>query len=192
MDTSTPPVPAARTAGASIEDRLSDQLAAVVATARRRASRGGDRDIDTAHLLHSLLESDPVVRAFLGGGGSLTAKLLGYLAQRSIGYGLRWRHSVEDAGGPGAGGVDAGPLPGWSPAATRAMEVALDCVRARCAERADGIDLFAGLVADAECRAAEVLRTGGVDVRGIATGLGVRRSGGQGPPAGVGCQGYKR
>lgn len=157
-----------------IEDRLSEQLAAVVATARRRASRGGDRDVDTAHLLHSLLESDPVVRAFLGGGGPLTAKLLGYLAQRSIGYGLRWRHSVEKAGIPCAG-VDEGLLPGWSPAAVMAMEVALGCVRARGADRADGVDLFAGLVADADCRAAEVLRIAGVDVRGIATGLGVRR-----------------
>ncbi|SCK58643.1 Clp protease N-terminal domain-containing protein [Streptomyces sp. WMMB 322] len=175
MDTVAAQVLAGRTAGPAIEDRLSDQLAAVVATARRRASRGGDRDVDTAHLLHSLLESDPVVRAFLGGGGSLTAKLLGYLAQRSIGYGLRWRRSAEATGaadaGPGAG-AGAGALPGWSPAAAMAMEVALDRVRAREARRAEGVDLFAGIVADPECRAAEVLRTAGVDVRGLARGVG--------------------
>jgi hypothetical protein len=121
VDIRTPPAPASGAAGAVIEDRISEPLAAVVATARRRASLGGDREVDTAHLLHGLLESDAVVRAFLGGGGPQTAKLLGYLAQRSIGYGLRWRD--------------------------------------------------AALTADPECRAAHVLRTAGVDVRGVAAGL---------------------
>lgn len=173
MDTSTPPVPAGRTAGAAIEDRLSQQLAAVVATARRRASRCGDREVDTAHLLHSLFESDPVVRAFLGGGGAHTAKLLGYLAQRCIGYGLRWRHTVEEAGAPRTGAVDGGLLPGWSPAAAVAMEAALERAAVRGVRHAEGVDLFAGLAADADCRAAEVLRTAGVDVRGLAAGLAV-------------------
>nr|WP_314173782.1 Clp protease N-terminal domain-containing protein [Streptomyces sp. DSM 40971] len=170
---STPPRPASATAGAVIEDRLSEQLAAVAATARRRASRGGDREVDTAHLLHSLLESDPVVRAFLGGGGAQTAKLLGYLAQRSIGYGLRWRHAVEKAAGPRAGKVNTGLLPGWSPAAAGALEVALERAAVRGAVRAEGVDLFAGLAADEGCRAAEVLRIAGVDVRGLALGLDV-------------------
>ncbi|OEU94437.1 hypothetical protein DB35_00330 [Streptomyces abyssalis] len=156
-----------------IEDRLSEQLGAVVATARRRAARGGDREVDTAHLLHSLLESDPVVRAFLGGGGAQTAKLLGYLAQRSIGYGLRWRHTVE-TGGPHARTTDAPFVAGWSPAAAVAMAVALDRASARGEARADAVDLFAGLAADTDCRAAEVLRTAGVDVTGLAAGLDVR------------------
>src|SRR5690242_21069435 len=46
---------------------LGAELAAVVAGARRRAVRDGDRQIDTAHLLHSLLEHDPEVRAAVGG-----------------------------------------------------------------------------------------------------------------------------
>lgn len=171
MDTSTPPVPAAGPAGALTEDRLSEQLAAVVAAARRRASLGGDREVDTAHLLHGLLESDPVVRAFLGGGGPQTAKLLGYLAQRSIGYGLRWRHAVEKTARLSAGRAAPGPLSGWSPAAAAAMDVALARAAARGAVRAECVDLFAGLADDPDCRAADVLRTAGVDVRGLAAGL---------------------
>ncbi|NED31427.1 peptidase [Streptomyces sp. SID8499] len=76
---------------------LSDELAAVLAAARRRAVRDGDRQTDTAHLLHTLLESDPEVRAAVGGGPRI-ARLLGYLVQRSIGYGLRWQSTVEDSG----------------------------------------------------------------------------------------------
>ncbi|MYU62657.1 Clp protease N-terminal domain-containing protein, partial [Streptomyces sp. SID69] len=96
---------------------LGAELATVVAGARRRAVRDGDRQIDTAHLLHSLLEQDPEVRSVVGGPPQL-ARLLGYLVQRSIGYGLRWQGSVEDSGAipvvprPAAG--DAGD---WSPAA---------------------------------------------------------------------------
>ncbi|MEU0252054.1 Clp protease N-terminal domain-containing protein [Streptomyces sp. NPDC006184] len=76
---------------------LGAELAAVVTGARRRAVRDGDRQTDTAHLLHSLLEHDPEVRAAVGGPARL-ARLLGYLVQRSIGYGLRWQGSVEDSG----------------------------------------------------------------------------------------------
>ena len=68
-----------------------------MAAARRRALRDGDRQIDTAHLLHSLLEHDPQVRAAFDGGSQI-ARLLGYLVQRSIGYGLRWQSGVEDSG----------------------------------------------------------------------------------------------
>lgn len=175
MDTSTPPVPAGRTSGALIEDRLSEQLAAAVANARRRAARGGDPEVDTAHLLHSLLESDPAVRAFLG-GGSQSARLLGYLAQRSIGYGLRWRHTAE-TGGRRAPEGGSRLVPGWSPAAAGALEVALARAAARGERCADGADLFAGLAADAECRAVEVFRATGVDVRALAGRLDVRRQG---------------
>jgi hypothetical protein len=80
-----------------IEAVLTDELAAVVTGARRRALRDGDRQIDTAHLLHSLLEQDPEVRAVFGGPAQV-ARVLGYLVQRSIGYGLAWQGSVEDSG----------------------------------------------------------------------------------------------
>ncbi|MFI5663856.1 Clp protease N-terminal domain-containing protein [Streptomyces sp. NPDC051684] len=139
--------------------QLSDELAAVVAGARRRAVRDGDRQIDTAHLLHSLLESDPDVRAAFPEGAQV-ARLLGYLVQRSIGYGLRWQGSVEDSG--------AVPLvpsaPGWSPVAAAAMEAGVERAVSRGYERARGVDVLAALAADAECRAVEVLGRAGVDV----------------------------
>lgn len=191
MNIGTPQSSAGVAPGAVAEDRLSEQLTAVVTTARRRAARGGDREVDTAHLLHSLLEEDPEVRAPLGGGGPRTAKLLAYLAQRSIGYGLRWRYAVEetpaaaDAGGA-AGAAGAGPLSGWSPAAARAMRAALERVAARGAVRAEGVDLLAGLAADPDCRAAEVLGRIGVDVRGLAAALD---GGANGVCAGTGRRG---
>ncbi|MET9433045.1 Clp protease N-terminal domain-containing protein [Streptomyces sp. NPDC006551] len=83
---------------ADIASGLTAELAAVVAGARRRALRDGDRQIDTAHLLHSLIESDPEVGAAFE-DASQRARLLGYLVQRSIGYGLRWQGSVEETGG---------------------------------------------------------------------------------------------
>ncbi len=76
---------------------LGAELAAVVAGARRRAVWDGDRQTDTAHLLHALLEHDPEARAAVG-GPQRPARLLGYPVQRSIGYGLRWQGSVEDSG----------------------------------------------------------------------------------------------
>ncbi|MGW7417092.1 Clp protease N-terminal domain-containing protein [Streptomyces sp. NPDC054863] len=136
-------------------------MATVVAGARRRAQRDGDRQIDTAHLLHSLLETDPGVREAFEGGPQV-ARVLGYLVQRSIGYGLRWQARVE-----GAAGVT--PVAGWSPAAVAAMEKAL----ARAAERGDpqaggtglagGTDLLAALAGDPDCRAVEVLRSAGIE-----------------------------
>lgn len=69
---------------AEIEARLTVELASVVAGARRRAVRGGDRQIDTAHLLHSLVESGPDARAAFDDGRQV-ARVLGYLVQRSIG-----------------------------------------------------------------------------------------------------------
>ncbi|MEU0056201.1 Clp protease N-terminal domain-containing protein [Streptomyces sp. NPDC006334] len=76
---------------------FSAELTSALDGARRRAVRDGDRQIDTAHLLHSLLEHDPQVRAAFAEGSQL-ARLLGYLVQRSIGYGLRWQSGVEDSG----------------------------------------------------------------------------------------------
>ncbi|WP_225827923.1 Clp protease N-terminal domain-containing protein [Streptomyces naphthomycinicus] len=174
---------------------LGAELAAVVAGARRRAVRDGDRQTDTAHLLHALLEDDPEVRAAVGGPARL-ARLLGYLVQRSIGYGLRWQASVEDSGalprvpapaGPdeqaGAAGnhsaAPTGPTAAaavgqggaardggsWSPAASAALADARARARRRGAPRVTGTDLLAALAADPRSRAVEVLERAGVPAR---------------------------
>jgi hypothetical protein len=143
---------------ADIDARLGEELAAVVSGARRRALRDGDRQIDTAHLLHSLLEYDPEVRAVFEGGPQL-ARLLGYLVQRSIGYGLRWQGSVEDSG--------AVPVvteaEGFSPLAAGAMEYAAERAARRGARRPCGTDLLTALVVDPQARAVEVLTRAGID-----------------------------
>ncbi|MFI5876750.1 Clp protease N-terminal domain-containing protein [Streptomyces sp. NPDC051445] len=138
---------------------LAAEPAAALAAARRRAVRDGDRQIDTAHLLHSLLEQDAQVRAAFGGGPQL-ARLLGYLVQRSIGYGLRWQRGVEESGTlPVVTAVED-----CSPLASAALEHA----RVRAARRdgvpARGLDLLAAIVADPQARAVEVLSHVGVDV----------------------------
>ncbi|KAB1140472.1 peptidase [Streptomyces luteolifulvus] len=137
---------------------LSAELAAVLCGARRRAVRDGDRQIDSAHLLHSLLESDPEVRALFDGGPHM-ARLLGYLVQRSIGYGLRWQGTVEDSGAVPAVTEPAG----FSPLAAGALEYA--CARAalRGGEPARGVDLLAAIVVDRQARAVEVLTRAGID-----------------------------
>ncbi|MFJ3307834.1 Clp protease N-terminal domain-containing protein [Streptomyces sp. NPDC086549] len=161
---------------------LGAELAAVVAGARRRAVRDGDRQIDTAHLLHSLLESDPDVRAVIGDAPQI-ARLLGYLVQRSIGYGLRWQSTVEDSGAipvaksgdpKDAGSGDAGyrdaaarDSDGWSPLAAAAMEHARGRAGRRGDARARCTDLLAGIVADPQARAVEVLGRAGVMVRDL-------------------------
>ncbi|WP_312870738.1 Clp protease N-terminal domain-containing protein [Streptomyces himalayensis] len=136
---------------------LSAELATVVAGARRRAVRDGDRQIDTAHLLHSLLESGPDVRDVFEGDAQV-ARLLGYLVQRSIGYGLRWQSTVEDSGAlPVVAGAD------WSPAAATAMDKAYERARLHGESGPRCVDLLAALAADSECRAVEVLGRAGVD-----------------------------
>jgi hypothetical protein len=144
--------------GSHLGVRLTDELAAAVSGARRRALRDGDRQVDTAHLLHTLLESDPEVHAVLD--GPEIARLLGYLVQRAIGYGLRWQGTVEDSG---AIPVlhEAG---GWSPAAASALDAAYGRAARRRNGRARGLDLLAAIVADPESRAVEVLGRAGVDV----------------------------
>ncbi|WP_308011695.1 Clp protease N-terminal domain-containing protein [Streptomyces plumbidurans] len=145
---------------------LTDELAAVVTGARRRAVRDGDRQIDTAHLLHSLLEHDPEVRSVFDDGPEI-ARLLGYLVQRSIGYGLRWQGSVEDSGAVPVM-EDSGAVPvmgesdGFSPLAAAAMDHAGERAAARGTEPARGIDLLACLVADPQARAVEVLDRAGI------------------------------
>ncbi|WP_374194827.1 Clp protease N-terminal domain-containing protein [Streptomyces sp. VRA16 Mangrove soil] len=139
---------------------LSDELALVVAGAKRRAVRDGDRQVDSAHLLHSLLEADPDVRAAFPDPAQV-ARLLGYLVQRSIGYGLRWQGSVEDSG---AVPLVRGGTPGWSPVAAAAMAAGVERAVRRGDERARGVDVLAALATDVESRAVEVLGRAGVDV----------------------------
>jgi ATP-dependent Clp protease ATP-binding subunit ClpA len=151
-----------------LDVRLAAELASVVSGARRRALRDGDRQIDTAHLLHSLLEADPQVRAVFDGAPQV-ARLLGYLVQRSIGYGLRWQSGVEDSGAVPVV-ADAGWSPvvaeaGWSPVAADAMDSACERAELRGDERARCLDLLAAIVTDPQSRAVEVLRRAGVDVR---------------------------
>ncbi|WP_236255751.1 Clp protease N-terminal domain-containing protein [Streptomyces hygroscopicus] len=153
---------------AGCEDRVSEVVAAVIAGARRRAVRDGDQQIDTAHLLHGLLESDPDVREVFPGGSPQVVRLLGYLVQRTIGYGLRWSGTVECAG---AARVVGGGMAGWSPAAAGALRAAVHRAASRGASRADGPDLLAALVRDRECRAMEVLRRAGVTVEPLVTAL---------------------
>ncbi|GGV55770.1 peptidase [Streptomyces longisporoflavus] len=159
---------------AETASRLSAALASVETGARRRAMRDGDRQIDTAHLLHSLLETDPDVRAALDDGAQVV-RLLGYLVQRSIGYGLQWQGTVEDSGampllhaaGAGSGSGSGGKETGWSPSAAAAMEAAAERAARRGEPHALGVDLLAALAADPDCRAVEVLRRAGADARVI-------------------------
>ncbi|MER6260429.1 Clp protease N-terminal domain-containing protein [Streptomyces sp900105245] len=122
MQPRTAPLAARDEAAAHFADDagLDAEPAAVLAGARRRAVRDGDRQVDTAHLLHSLLEHDPEVRAAVGGAPRLV-RLLGYLVQRSIGYGLRWQSTVEDSGAPAAVPVSAEPGSSVTPAGPRAV-----------------------------------------------------------------------
>lgn len=148
---------------------LTAEVRAVAASARRRAVRDGDSQADTAHLLHSLLESDPDARAACAASAGSSARVLGYLVQRSIGYGLRWRGSVEDSG---AQPVLTVTVPGWSPAAAAAFGTAVELARQRGQAQADGIDLLHALAADPGCRAADVLRSAGLDPDGLHDGPG--------------------
>ncbi|MEU0371841.1 Clp protease N-terminal domain-containing protein [Streptomyces sp. NPDC006283] len=165
---------------ADIEAALTVELASVVAGARRRVLRDGDRQIDTAHLLHSLMEHDPEVRAAVGRPAQV-ARVLGYLVQRSIGYGLAWQGSVEDSGAlPVARDADPGrspsvpagrampDVPGWSPAAVAAMAGALAMARRRGDSRATGMDVLACVATDPGSRAVEVLRRAGVEAALVA------------------------
>ncbi|MDI5962651.1 Clp protease N-terminal domain-containing protein [Streptantibioticus silvisoli] len=149
------------------------ELRAVIAGARRRAHRDAERQIDTAHLLHALLECDAGAREALGRAANgaaaadpalRVARVLAYLAQRSIGYGLRWRSTVEGAADrpPAAGST------GYSPCALIALTDAVGRAAARGAGRIEGVDLLGALAADPDARAAEVLRAAGVDPARLA------------------------
>ncbi|MER5554023.1 Clp protease N-terminal domain-containing protein [Streptomyces sp. NPDC002793] len=153
-------------------------MTGVVTGARRRAVRDGDRHVDTAHLLHSLVESDSEVREVFDGGPQL-AKVLGYLVQRSIGYGLRWQGTQEDSGAFPAVREPAGE--GWSPAAAAALDRAARGAVLRGELHADGRDLLAALVADPHCRAVEVLGRAGVAAGRLGARAADRAATGGGP-----------
>lgn len=172
------PPPTATATGAEPDARPTDELAAVIAGARRRALRDGDRQIDTARLLHTLLESDSEARAVFDGDPQI-ARLLGYLVQRSIGYGLRWQSSVEDSGAMSV----LTDVADWSPVAAGAMEDACGRAERQGGARARGGDLLAAIVAAPESRAVEVLGHAGAD----ADELSVRIESG-GTRGGWGCR----
>ncbi|WP_438272911.1 Clp protease N-terminal domain-containing protein [Streptomyces acidiscabies] len=162
---------------------FSAELVAAVAGARRRAVRSADRQIDSAHLLHSLLESDAEVRGMFGEEPRIS-RVLGYLVQRSIGYGLRWQGGVEDSGEVPVVAV----AEGFSPVAAVAVEGARVRAVRRGVALAEGVDLLAAVLADPRSRAVEVLGRAGVDAGGVvgAGGEGGGRGRGGG---GVGVTG---
>lgn len=159
------------------DPRLTVEMRAVVAGARRRAVRDGDRQVDTAHLLHSLLERDPAARAACDAGTGRIDRVLGYLVQRSIGYGMRWSGSVENSG---ALPLVTAVTPGWSPAATAAMRAAMAAARRDGRDRADGTDLLDALAAEPRCRAMQVLRAAGIEPGPRGFGEGRQRAAGPG------------
>jgi hypothetical protein len=148
-------------------------LEPVAGWARRRAVRDGDRQVDTAHLLHSLLETDPEVVAACGGPSAAT-RLLGYLIQRSIGFGLRWRDAVE--GSPPGPAMPGRGAPVWSPAAAAALDRACVLAGERGACRPQGLDLLVALAEERECRAVQVLRHAGVDPDRLSPRAGAART----------------
>jgi hypothetical protein len=135
------------------------ELRAVVTRARRRAARAGDPEVDTGHLLHALLESDVRVLGLAAPLPAQATRLMGYLAQRSIGFGRHW------GSGEGAGGLGASltALPGWSRAAAAALERVVSAARMRTGGQASALELLGELAADASSRAAAILHGAGVD-----------------------------
>jgi hypothetical protein len=135
-------------------------LEPVTARARRRAVRTGDTEIDTGQLLHALLESDERALRLVAPQPTQATRLMGYLAQRTIGFGRDWL--------PGEGaGVRSVP-PGWSRSAAAALGRAELAALIRDGGEPEALDLLAELVGDVECRAAEVLLGAGVDLEGAA------------------------
>ncbi|MEY9848902.1 Clp protease N-terminal domain-containing protein [Streptacidiphilus sp. MAP5-3] len=128
-------------------------LAAVAARARRRALRAGDPEVDTGHLLHALLESDDSVLGVAAPMPVQATRLMGYLVQRSIGFGRLWRL------GEGAADRESERSAGlaWSVPAAEALD--------RAVRRASGtvLDLLAEVAALPDSRAAEILRGAAID-----------------------------
>ena len=120
--------------------------------------------MDTGHLLHALLESDDRALGLTAPQAAQSARLMGYLAQRSIGFGREWR-SGEGAGAHRA--QERNSLR-WSRSAGDALEQASRVALARTGQEADSLDLLVQLAADPSCRAVEILCGAGVDPEVVA------------------------
>ncbi|WP_063836873.1 Clp protease N-terminal domain-containing protein [Phaeacidiphilus oryzae] len=141
-------------------------LRLVASAARRRAVRAGDREVDTGHLLHSILEADPAALLAAAPAPAQAGRLMGYLAQRSIGFGRRWQSVSESS----AEAADWDWPSGWSRTAARALERARERARSRGVDEADGMDLLAELASDPGSRAVEILRAAGIDPVAVVSG----------------------
>jgi len=142
----------------------SGSLSRIAAGARRRALRAGDAEVDTGHLLHALLESDDRALGLTAPQLAQSTRLMGYLAQRSIGFGRAWR-SGEGAGTHRAQERDRLR---WSRSAGDALEQASRVALARTGQEANALDLLAQLAADPSCRAVAILCGAGVDPGAVA------------------------
>ena len=140
-------------------------LSRVAARARRRAVRAGDGEVDTGHLLHALLESDDRVLGLAAPLPAQATRLMGYLVQRSIGFGRAWK---SDEGVELRRLGDHATLR-WSTPAEYALQQAARAalVRPGTAE-ADALDLLAALAEDPRSRATEIMRGAGVDPEAVA------------------------
>ncbi len=135
------------------EPALVGTLAVVAARARRRALRAGDPEVDTGHLLHALLETDDSTLGVAAPLPMQATRLMGYLVQRSIGFGRLWRvgEGVADRERERSAGL------AWSATAAGAL--------GRAARGTGGsvLDLLRELATVADSRAAEILRGAGID-----------------------------
>jgi hypothetical protein len=147
-------------------------LAVVAARARRRALRAGDPEVDTGHLLHALLETDDSALGVAAPLPVQATRLMGYLVQRSIGFGRLWRfgEGVADREQERSAGL------AWSATAAGAL------ARAARAGGGDGtvLDLLRELATVPDSRAAEILRGAAIDpaavVQRCATAQGADRA----------------
>jgi hypothetical protein len=135
------------------EPALVGALAVVAARARRRALRAGDPEVDTGHLLHALLETDESALGVAAPLPTQATRLMGYLVQRSIGFGRLWRfgEGVTDRERERSAGL------AWSATAAGALQ------RAARSGGATVLDLLRELATVPDARAAEILRGAGID-----------------------------
>ena len=145
-------------------------LAPVLARARRRAVRAGDAEIDSGHLLHALLECDEQVLGLAAPLPTQATRLMGYLAQRSIGFGRDWLQGEGESADDGVGipRQRFALPPGLSDAAEAAVDRARVAALLRDAAEADPLDLLAELASDPDSRAAKMLKGAGADPSAVA------------------------
>ena len=141
-----------------------------MARARRRAVRAGDGEIDSGHLLHALLETDEQVLGLVAPQPTQATRLMGYLAQRSIGFGRDWQQG-EGERSDEAAGIPRQRFalpPGLSDAAGAAVDRARVAALLRDAVEADPLDLLAELASDPDSRAAKMLKGAGAEPSAVA------------------------